>query len=142
MAGSERRGPPWLLLLVLLLGIAGGGAYNYHRNWQAEQAAPRPFRGYGDAELQALIQAYEQEFEVLASRRPSAPPADEIPGGALLGERVEAFERARAAGEAHRQQLGERAQREAALRELTKERALRAELGAGMVLHLRRLLTL
>jgi hypothetical protein len=141
MAASAQRGAPWLLILALLVGLGGAGVYNYHRNWQAEEAVPRPYRGYADGDLRALIEAYEQELEAPMPEGPAASAA-RPPSGALLGEQIAAFERARAAGDAHRERLSERAQREAVLRELQKERALRAQLGGGISLHLRRLLTI
>jgi hypothetical protein len=136
-----RRGSALPLLLLVLAVAVGGGAWNYHRNWQAEQAMPRPYRGYDDAELAALIDAYEQEASALgaraaSARRPEAQPARE---GTLLGERVEAFEQARQAGERWRRLQGEAGRHEGVLEDLRAEQTLRAQLGSGLAVHLRRL---
>lgn len=137
----RRAGGSVLLLLTVLLALLGAGAFNYHRNWKAEREAPRPYAGYSDADLAALIGAYQEELRTLEGRVPGSSGSAGAGGGALLGEQVKAFERARAAGDAQRRALGDVAQREAVLADLRREEALRAELGAGMQAHLRRLLT-
>ena len=55
--GSSSIGALALLLVVLVAGVG----WNYHRNVAREQAEFRPYRGYSDADLAALVAAYEQE---------------------------------------------------------------------------------
>ncbi|MDX1649588.1 MAG: hypothetical protein R3263_07020, partial [Myxococcota bacterium] len=97
------RGSALPLLLAVLVLAMGAGAWNYHRNWQAEQATPRPYRGYDDAELAALIDASEPEAAALEARAGRMPGGRaEAPSNALLGDRVAAFNAPRRAGEARR----------------------------------------
>src|SRR5262245_30800152 len=60
---SHRQEGRALLLLVVLCALIGAGAWNYHRNLVAEQAArkARPLSGYDTADLEALAEAYRQE---------------------------------------------------------------------------------
>lgn len=137
-----QRGHALPLLLALLVLLGGGGAWNYHRNLQAERAEPRPYRGYDDAELASLIEAYEQESDALRGRaerveRPQATASE----GALVGERVEVFERARQAGEAERRLRRDAQGHESVLEALREERARRDARATGLALHLRRLTT-
>jgi hypothetical protein len=141
MAHADGRRSSLPLFLLLLL-VIGGGAFNYHRNWQAEQEMPRPYRSYSDADLRALIHAYEEARPGATPTPSGASAPGPAGGGALLGERIDAFERARAASDARRRELERLGQHEAVLRELRKEETLRAELGQGLALHLRRLATL
>jgi hypothetical protein len=125
-----------VLLLVILAGLIGAGAWNYDRNLRKEEAAPRPYRGYADAQLTALLDAYEKELEGLRGRASAGGVAA---GGQRLMDNVVAFERTRAAADAARMQQGDLAQREAIVRELRKEQQTRAQVGSGMAVHLRRL---
>jgi hypothetical protein len=126
-----------VLLLVILAGLVGAGAWNYDRNLREEEAAPRPYRGYADADLAKLLDAYENELEALRGRGSAAGGV--AAGGQRLMDNVVAFERTRAAADAARSQQGELAQREAIVRQLRDEQQLRAQLGSGMAVHLRRL---
>ena len=92
---DRRAGGATLPLLVLLVAAGGAGAYNYHRNLQAEATVPRPYKGYSDSELEALVQAYDDEVTRLDARYLEArQQRAEQRGGQLLDERVEDFERA------------------------------------------------
>ena len=62
MTGSTKK------LLVLLLILAVGGAYNYQRNVKKEEQQLRPYRGYSDSDLQALLEAYRTDADQLAKR--------------------------------------------------------------------------
>lgn len=130
-------------LAVLLVVALGAGGFNYHRNWSAEaEEAPRPYRGYGDDDLAALVGAYEQEVAALQERYDAARAAPRAEGrGQLLGEQVRDFERARARGDALRQLAADVAEREAVLRELHREQSLRTG-ASGLALHVKRLLTI
>ena len=61
--------PARLLLLLVLLALLGG---NYYRNWSAEQAEFRPYRGYSESELDTLIQAHRAQAQARAERYDSA----------------------------------------------------------------------
>ena len=59
-----RGGGSSTLALLVLLGIIGGyGTWNYKRNQAAEEAVPRPYRTYSDADLGTLGAAYRQELD-------------------------------------------------------------------------------
>ncbi len=81
------------LFLILLL-VVGVGAFNYHQNLQAEAEEDRPYRGYSDEELEALLGAYQgrkdaqsARYEASAGRRVNAQ------GKAYFDEQVQEFER-------------------------------------------------
>jgi hypothetical protein len=139
-----RRGSALPLLLAVLALAVGAGGWNYHRNWKAEQAVPRPYRGYDDQELATLIEAYQDEATALEARAARATGSGSAAprGGALLGERIEAFDRARRAGEAQRRIQADAGRHDAVLEALQEEQALRARHGSGLAVHLRRLTSL
>ena len=123
------------ILLVLALLLAGGG-YNYWRNMKAEPH--RPYQGYGDAELQQLVAAYESDIEKLAGKLPPARrKSDSGSSGGLLTDRVADFEKARQRGDAYRQASGNLAGQEGVLRELQNELSFRT--GGPMGIHIKRL---
>ncbi len=127
------------ILILVLLG--GAGAYNYRRNQAAEeQKAARVYKSYSDAEIAALIEAYEQEIETLESRYDAAKSRSlETRSGSLIDERIEDFERAQKAGSSTRSMGAVVAQKESILRELRREQSLRGSSGGDLMLHLRRL---
>jgi hypothetical protein len=63
------------MLVLVLLGLCAGGAWNYGRNLQAEQVdrAARPLSGYATGDLEALADAYQQE---IAAARTQVARAD------------------------------------------------------------------
>lgn len=128
--------------LVLLLVVAAGlGGYNYHRNLQLEAARPRPFQGYSDAQLRALISGYEAEVQALSGRYERSRGERAREGaGELLDQRVDAFQQAAAQGARKRQIAGNLSEKEAALRDLKAELSSRG--GSPWELHLHRLLTI
>lgn len=135
------------VLLVLLVTLSAAGAWNYVRNWKAEQEVFRPYRSYSDAELEKLRTAYQQEIDRLSSRqealerRVRAHKFGAQQAGPLLGDRVAAFERTRQMNDRLRAVEGEIAEFEAAVRDLEAEER-RRELERDRVrLFLRRLLT-
>ena len=131
------------VILVLLAVLAGLGGFNYWRNLQAEREVFRPYRAYSERDLEQLIQAYEADLGRLNARYESARSRrTEAGGGALLGERVAAFERTRRAGERVRALGAEVSEREAALNDFHEERRLRAEERNVVRVFLRRLLTI
>lgn len=134
------RGKLVALLAVLL--VALGGA-NYYRNYQADVAVERPYRGYSDAEIAELLEAYRSEAKALdrelgrTRERRAGPGGD----GGLLAERVEDYEHARRRGERVRGLAREAASREAMVEALERERRIREELARGWRLHLERLVS-
>ena len=132
------------LLSVVLVALVVAGGFNYHRNWTAEQEeAPRPYESYADADIAALIEAYEGEVEQGQARYDAARAQSAAPGrGRLLGEQVRDFERAQSRGRHVRELSADLAQREAMLHELRREQELRAAAARGLTTHLVRLLTL
>jgi hypothetical protein len=140
MARSE--GSPKLLLLVLV-GLLGAGGYNYHRNYEAEAAVPRPYESYAVEDLQALLAAYESENASLAQAydgaRQRARPAAR---GGLIAENVKAFEQAQARANTERGLGARLSMQKAAQQEIERELALRRAHADAMKLHLKRLLTI
>ncbi len=141
--GREGRATFWLLL-ALLAGLVGGGAYNYQRNLRAEQAAAakRPLHGYAEADLQRLAAAYRQEIEKLSARYASAKSSR---GGVrdhqLLGEQVQEFERVRKGSESEREAGAVLSEREAALKDVERELQARQGQGDATQVFMRRLFT-
>jgi hypothetical protein len=133
-----------ILILVLLVILGAAGEYNYQRNNAAEeQAAPRAYRGYSDAEIATLIQGYEQEVAALESRYDAARNRTlETRSGGLIDEQIGEFERAQKVGTATRSMGADVAQKEAVLRGLRREQSLRGGGLDSLELHLRRLLTI
>jgi hypothetical protein len=131
------------LLWVVLLGLLGAGAYNYHRNYQAEAAVPRPYSSYAVADLEALLEAYQGENRSLeqsyaAARRAGSRDAR----GGLIGENVKAFEQAQRRASTHRGLGAKLSMQQAAQKEIERELALRRAHADLMKLHLKRLLTI
>lgn len=139
MAGNSGGSSHLALLIVLLAGLCGYGAWNYQRNLEAEAAIPRPYKGYSDAQLAQLETAYEQQVDALNARYASA--ADRRGGvrdTQFLGEAADEFARVQRRSQSIRE-LGSRAsQEQASLDAIRGEKAVRAQLGSGMTLFLRR----
>ena len=56
-------------LLILVVAVAVGGYYNYHRNAHLDdELKNRPYAGLSDADLDALLQAYQGEMKGLEGR--------------------------------------------------------------------------
>ncbi len=131
------------VLLVLLL-VAGAGAFNYWRNLGSEEAVPRPYRGYADAELDALIAAYRSEVDALDARYQQARDGRsvrQVSRGAHISDHVKGFEEAREAADRVRGRAADVAGQAAVLRDLEVEQATRAS-NRGFDVHWRRLTTL
>jgi hypothetical protein len=133
-----------ILILALLVSLGTAGEYNYQRNKAAEEsAAPRAYKGYSDAAIDALIEAYQQEVEVLEARYGAAKNRSiETRSGGLIDEQIREFERAQETGVSTRSMGADVAQREAVLRELRREQSLRGSPADFLKLHLRRLVTI
>lgn len=129
----------WKLLSILLL-LGGAGAWNYHRNWQAEQGEARPYRGLDRESLESLAGALEAEVEALsASYEAAAGEPARVRSEGMLAEKVREFERVQEVSQ-HTRAIGERlSQSEGSLRRVRVELRRRDEEADGLDLHLRRL---
>ena len=132
----------FLLLLVL---IAGGGAWNYQRNLQTEEAqGHRPYASYASEDLEALRSAYGNEVQGgranldQAKRNRARPQGD---AGSIAGN-VAQFQRATRASSAIRQAASQVASGQSQVAELDREIELRERFGEGMERHIKRLTTL
>ena len=141
MTRRSERGAAGLLVLVLaaLVGLIG---WNYQRNVAAEQRVFRPYRSYADADLAALVEAYEGEAERTGSRYDSsvARRVDARGTGRLMGN-VREFERAQAAARRTRDARESFADARAGLEELKQEQSLRAGERSKLQVFLRRAFT-
>lgn len=143
MRHRRRRGAAGAkLLAVLLLGLAGAGGWNYRRNLAAEQARPRPYRGYTEQAVEQLAAAYRQEIQELGARSDAARASRRgVQDRALLDQQIGEFERVQRQAERERA-LGRRlGAQEAALADLEAELQRREAERDGVRLFLRRLLS-
>jgi hypothetical protein len=131
-------------LLIALLALCAGGAWNYHRNLQAEQAdeAARPLSGYATEDLEALADAYQQEIDTHAARYARSREARaEAREHAYFDQQVQEFERVQRGAVKQRDAGAALAEREAALHEVEAELARRGPVRSEWEIHLRRLTT-
>jgi hypothetical protein len=134
---SERGSAgPLVLVLALLVGAVG---WNYHRNLEAERREFRPYRGYADADLAALLEATEQVASAAGDRYESAVGrrAEARATGHIMGN-VNEFERVQTMGRRTREAREEYAGARASLEELRKESARRAGERSKLRVFLRR----
>ena len=139
MADTSAKGG--LLLILLLLGGTGGvGYWNYQRNTAAENAEPRPFRGYATADLDKLIAAQKAE---ISRMRPVVEHAQhahaEVRGDGFLAEQVKQFERVRRQSTREQALSDQLADLEVMQQQLEKERGRRAGEGEGKLMRVLRL---
>jgi hypothetical protein len=81
-----------LVLLLALLAALGG--WNYYENSKVEDAQPRPYRSYSDANLEQLVAQYEDQLGLQSERyREVASHRVVVQDRGLLGEQVNEFER-------------------------------------------------
>ena len=141
MTRRSERGAAGQLVLVLaaLVGLIG---WNYQRNAAAEQRVFRPYRSYAEADLAALIEAYEGETERTGGRYDDTVSrrVDAQSTGLLMGN-VRDFERAQAAARRTRDARESFADARAGLEELKKEQSLRAGERSKLRVFLRRAFT-
>ena len=145
-SGRRREGKvSWVALLLVLLLLGAGGAFNYRRNLEREIAeqGPRQFAGYSDQDLEALRQAYRQETEAYRKRWNARHAArSDARRQALMGEAVREFERVQRSSAGLRQMTAGVAEGEARIAGIEREQAYRSRLAGGLTLHLERLVTL
>jgi hypothetical protein len=123
-SGSDVRVGQTMLLLLILV-VAGG--WNYHRNAVIENAAPRPYRGYSDEELNQMISAYQGEVEIQMARYRNAGDANKVvvQGGGLLEDRIDEFERAQRASQKRRDRAYKVTDNQILVEQLAKEQMIR-----------------
>ena len=119
------------IVLIGLIVLVVGGAYNYHRNRGLdEDLAFRPYRGVADADLAVLAQAYEEELEALQRRYETfAKPSDveSQPSASDVIVRVTDFERTQRVNERRKALHRKILEREVELETLKTEQRIRRE---------------
>lgn len=141
MAKRSKRGSASQLVLVLAA-LVGLVVWNYHRHTEAEQREYRPYRSYAEADLAALVEAYEAETERSGDRYDSAVTRRvEASGSGHLMQNVSEFERAQAAARRTRDARADFADARASLEVLKREQALRAGERSKLQVFLRRAFT-
>ena len=132
-----------LLLLVLLM---GAGGFNYHRNLEIERqsAGHRPYEGYATEDIQALRDAFESELvgseaHFAAAKRQRTRPQGDV--GSIAGN-IDQFAQTAQTSRAIRAAAAGVAERQNELSELDRELELRANLGQGLMRHVKRLTTI
>ncbi len=113
-------------LLILLLLVGGGGGWNYVRNTKIEEAEFRPYRTYADADLEALLDAYEGQLEERTGHwKSEAKRSVDIRDRDHFDQRVREFERVQAVAQHKRALVTEVAKSQVALEQLKEELRLR-----------------
>ena len=136
-AGSGVAG----LLLVLAL-LVGAGAFNYHRNLQAEDQEDRPYRGYSDEELETLLGAYEGRKDAQSARYESSSRRVNAQGKAYFDEQVREFERVQRVHRRAAQRRDELAGTQVVVKQIKKELAKRESERDKLALFMKRAFTL
>jgi len=141
---KERQGGIFVVIALIAL-LMCAGAWNYQRNLalEEENQGARAFKGYDDASLEQLAEAYADEADALRRRYESALArrrgARHKDG--LLSAKVKEFERVRSDGDRIRAINAEVAEKEARLRDIRVEQDYRLD-KKDLDLHLRRLTSL
>lgn len=142
MSKRSQAGGSVSSLLVLLVLLVGGAAFNYHRNLQAENAEPRPYRGYSDQELDDLLAAYGDRKEQQTARyTATASRRVEAKGKAYFDEQVAEFERVQSAHKAKARARDQLAGTQVVVKRIQVEQAKRDAERDKMMLFLRRAFT-
>ena len=138
MVRHSERGSASSLVLVLVV-LVGAVGWNYHRNSAAEGREVRPYRSYAEADLAALIEAYEEAEKSAGSRYDSTVGrrSEARNTGHFMGN-LEEFERIQAAGRGHREARSDFADARASLEALKKEQARRPSERSKLRVFLRR----
>ncbi len=133
-----------LVLLILVLGVAGG--WNYHRNLQFERATEglRPYQAYSVEDLESLRSAYASELngvraDLDSAKRKRARGVRDV--GTIAGN-VEQFQQTTRASSAIRMAAANVAEREDQIKELERELDIRSRFGGGLDRHFKRLTTI
>jgi hypothetical protein len=131
-----------VLLALLLVLLAAGGAWNYHRNYELEKQsrATRPLAGYSTDDLHALADAYRGEIASRSARYDAAKKSRvEGRDRAYFDEQVQEFEKVQRASGRTREAGAQVAEREASLKQVEAELAARGPERAEWQVHLDRL---
>jgi len=123
MASSS--GGKIIQLLVLLAILGGGLGWNYKRNAEAEATEVRPYRGYSDAELEQLKAAQQSETDRRNAVYRAGSPKVTVQDRALLGDRVDEFERVRKISARKRELASRVADSRASIKLIEAEQVLR-----------------
>ena len=131
-----------MVALMLLAGMVGLGAWNFHRNLAAEKQEPRPFGSYSDSEVEALIAAYEEEIASFTRKWEKVNGQKvSVQNFSHRDSRFREFERVQNIGRQAREMTGELAKRHVALNELHEEQAKRVKERQVVLIFLKRLFT-
>ena len=140
MSRGEKSRGGWLLFALVLTIVGGVGTWNYRRNLAHESAAFRPYATYSRADLEALIDAYEQEVE---SSREGYEQTRDLRAKArdrpFLDGRLREFERVQKKGRATRALGAKLAESEVTMKLLREEVLRRDRREDELRLFLRRL---
>ena len=141
MSKRSERGSASALALVLVL-LVGTVGWNFHRNLAAERREFRPYRSYAEADIDALIAAYEQAAEKAGSRYDRVVDRrTEAKGTGYVMGNVKEFERVQSAGRATRAAREQYADARASLEGLRAEHSRRASERSKLQVFLRRAFT-
>ena len=111
------------LLVVLLALLAGAGGWNYHENSKVENAMPRPYRRYSDADVEQLIAQYQGEVDRQTRRyRQVASRKVVVQDRGLLGDQVGEFERIQQLSQQRRNLAGQVTDNQISLEQLESEK--------------------
>lgn len=121
-----------LLLLVLAVGLAGGGYYNYQRNehLDADLKEARPYRAVLDTDLAKTIASTQKSIARSKASIASAPGgagAIDQQDSSDLGSRARAFSGFQRENERWKDQRGAVMEQEILLQELLHEKQLRSK---------------
>ncbi len=129
-----------MVALMLLAGMVGLGAWNFHRNVEAERQQPRPFASYSDSDLETLVAAYEQEIADFTRKWEKVTGKKvNVQNFVHTDSRIREFERVQGLGRQAREMTGELAKRHVALDELHEEQAKRVQEQEVVLIFLKRL---
>ena len=125
MAAGSSNNRGLLVLLVAILVVAGG--WNFVRNTRTDNAEVRIYRGYSDAELEALISVYQREVDQRTETyRRVADRGVVVRDRALLGGQVDEFERVQRLSQQRRALGGQVTDNQISLEQIEIEQRKRA----------------
>ncbi|MEE8165961.1 MAG: hypothetical protein V3T64_10365 [Myxococcota bacterium] len=146
MPDRFRAGGALASVVLLLLVLAGVGAWNYHRNLQIElqTEGPRPYENYAQMDLKALRSAYAADLEGVRAQLVHAKQQRARVSRNLdsISTNVLQFAQTTRTSTAIRDAAAAVAERASQIAELDKELEIRARFGKGMARHLKRLTTI
>jgi hypothetical protein len=128
-----------MVIGVLFCLAVGAGGWNYMRNTAAEAGVFRPYQANSRTDLEALMTAYEAEIEALQQRYTTASHNRATAANRhVLEARVREFERVQRTGRATRELGGQLAEKQATLKRIQTEHALRGSDDSEIAVILRR----